>query len=59
MLGAASCFAASTIRSRWNIDDALDVSSVHGVTGILGSLYIGFCFTNGWCLLLRLLRSLL
>jgi Amt family ammonium transporter len=25
------------------IDDALDVSSVHGVTGVIGSLAIGFC----------------
>jgi Amt family ammonium transporter len=25
------------------IDDALDVSSVHGVTGVIGSIAIGFC----------------
>ena len=47
ILGAAACISASLIRSRWSIDDALDVSSVHGVTGILGSLYVGFCFSNG------------
>jgi ammonia channel protein AmtB len=28
---------------RCRIDDALDVSSVHGVTGIIGSIAIGFC----------------
>jgi ammonia channel protein AmtB len=47
MLGAAACISASVIRSRLNIDDALDVSSVHGVTGILGSLFVGFCFSDG------------
>lgn len=46
ILGAAACISASLIRSRLSIDDALDVSSVHGVTGILGSLYVGFCFSN-------------
>ena len=30
-----------------NVDDALDVSSVHGLTGVIGSLFIGFCFSDG------------
>ncbi len=47
ILGASACMSAYVIRSRWNIDDALDVSSVHGLTGILGSLYVGFCFSDG------------
>jgi Amt family ammonium transporter len=47
ILGAAACVSASLIRSRLNVDDALDVSSVHGVTGILGSLYVGLCASNG------------
>jgi Amt family ammonium transporter len=42
LLGFASYFALQTLRFRWHVDDALDVSSVHGVTGIVGSLFIGF-----------------
>ena len=41
LLGFASYFALQTLRFRFHIDDALDVSSVHGVTGIVGSLFIG------------------
>jgi ammonium transporter, Amt family len=29
------------LKEHWKIDDALDVSSVHGVTGIIGALAIG------------------
>ena len=30
-------------KGKLKIDDALDVGSVHGITGIIGSLAIGFC----------------
>ena len=30
------------LKHKLHIDDALDVSSVHGFTGIIGSLFIGF-----------------
>ena len=33
----------------------LDVSSVHGVTGILGSLFVGFCFSDGALVVVALL----
>ena len=49
ILGSAACSAAAAIRVKLDIDDALDVSSVHGLTGIIGSLYIGFCSSNGSC----------
>jgi Amt family ammonium transporter len=42
ILGFASYYAIILLKERWKIDDALDVSSVHGVTGIIGSLAIGF-----------------
>jgi ammonium transporter, Amt family len=47
ILGSAACSAAWAIRLKFNVDDALDVSSVHGLTGIIGSIYIGFCSSNG------------
>jgi len=42
ILGAASYGSAYFIKHKLRIDDALDVSSVHGLTGIIGSLSIGF-----------------
>lgn len=44
------------LKGKLKIDDALDVSSVHGITGIIGSLAIGFIASsevnpqgpNGW-----------
>ena len=30
------------LKEKLHIDDALDVSSVHGITGMIGSLAIGF-----------------
>jgi len=44
------------LKGKLKIDDALDVSSVHGITGIIGSLSIGFVASsdvnpqgpNGW-----------
>lgn len=34
------------LKGKFKIDDALDVSSVHGITGIVGSLSIGFIASN-------------
>jgi len=42
ILGAASYCSVYIIKHKLKIDDALDVSSVHGLTGIIGSLSIGF-----------------
>ena len=41
ILGFASYYAIIFLKEHLKIDDALDVSSVHGVTGIIGSLAIG------------------
>jgi len=41
VLGAASYGAAHLAKHKFRIDDALDVSSVHGLTGIIGSISIG------------------
>jgi Amt family ammonium transporter len=41
VLGLASYYAILLLKEHWKIDDALDVSSVHGVTGIVGALSIG------------------
>ena len=46
MLGFASYFGILLIKERLKIDDALDVSSVHGLTGIIGALAIGFVATT-------------
>ena len=42
VIGTASFYAIILLKERLKIDDALDVSSVHGVTGIIGTLAIGF-----------------
>lgn len=42
ILGAASFFGVSILKHRFHIDDALDVSQVHGLTGVIGSLAVGF-----------------
>ncbi len=42
ILGLASFYGVRLLRFKLHIDDALDVSSVHGITGIIGSLAIGF-----------------
>jgi ammonium transporter, Amt family len=42
ILGLASYGSALLCKRVFKIDDALDVSSVHGLTGIIGSLAIGF-----------------
>jgi len=41
VLGAASYGSCILLKHKFRIDDALDVSSVHGLTGIMGSLAIG------------------
>ncbi len=45
-LGFASYYAILLLKEHWKIDDALDVSSVHGVTGIVGALAIGILATQ-------------
>ncbi|CAF1540603.1 unnamed protein product [Adineta ricciae] len=42
ILGFTSYLSIFLIKHKLRIDDALDVSSVHGITGIVGSLAIGF-----------------
>lgn len=42
LLGAISAVAAPVVRQRFKIDDALDVSIVHGLTGVVGTLLVGF-----------------
>ena len=41
VVGLTSFYAITLIKERLKIDDALDVSSVHGITGIIGTLFIG------------------
>jgi ammonium transporter, Amt family len=41
VLGFASYYGILLFKQRLKIDDALDVGSVHGITGIIGSLAIG------------------
>jgi ammonium transporter, Amt family len=41
VLGFASYYGILLIKRHLKIDDALDVGSVHGITGIIGSLAIG------------------
>lgn len=41
VVGAASFGCCHLVRDRLGVDDALDVSSVHGVTGLIGSLIVG------------------
>lgn len=46
VLGLVSYYAILLLKEHWKIDDALDVSSVHGITGIIGSLAIGLVATT-------------
>jgi len=43
ILGVASYGSVYLLKHKLRIDDALDVSSVHGLTGVIGSIAIGFC----------------
>lgn len=47
LLGIVSYWGVEIIKFRLHVDDALDVSSVHGLTGIVGSLAIGVCASTG------------
>ena len=40
-VGLVSYFAVMLLKWRLSIDDALDVGSVHGLTGVVGSLAVG------------------
>lgn len=46
ILGFGSYYGIVLLKERLKIDDALDVSSVHGITGILGALAIGVAATT-------------
>lgn len=46
VLGFASYYGILLLKERLKIDDALDVSSVHGITGIIGSIAIGLVATT-------------
>jgi ammonium transporter, Amt family len=46
VLGFASYYGILLIKEHLKIDDALDVSSVHGITGIVGSVAIGLIATT-------------
>lgn len=46
VLGFASYFGIVLLKERLKIDDVLDVSSVHGITGITGTLWIGLFATQ-------------
>jgi Amt family ammonium transporter len=43
IIGAASYFSMWFVKAKLHIDDALDVISVHGLPGVIGSIAIGFC----------------
>lgn len=43
IIGVCSYFSMWFIKAKLRIDDALDVISVHGLPGVIGSLAIGFC----------------
>lgn len=46
-LGGSVCFyMVQVVKSRWQIDDSLDVFAVHGVGGILGSILMPLAFTE-------------
>ena len=56
IIALGAWFGIILIKDKLKIDDALDVSSVHGITGIIGALSIGFVAQtsvnpngpNGW-----------
>ncbi len=41
LAAGAACFAATLLRDRLRIDDALDVFAVHGVGGMIGAVGVG------------------
>jgi Amt family ammonium transporter len=46
ILGFSSYFAVHLMKHKLRVDDALDVSSVHGLTGVIGSIFVGFAAEN-------------
>jgi Amt family ammonium transporter len=46
LAGFVSYFGIILLKERLKIDDALDVGSVHGITGIIGAIAIGFVATT-------------
>lgn len=41
VIGVVTFFSVQLIKHRFGVDDALDVSSVHGVSGLIGSVGVG------------------
>ena len=41
--GVVCFFACTKIKSAFGYDDSLDVFGVHGVGGIVGCIFVGFC----------------
>ena len=46
IIGCVSYFGIMIIKERLKIDDVLDVSSVHGISGIMGTLSVGIFATS-------------
>jgi Amt family ammonium transporter len=47
LLGGSVCFfLVQVVKHNWKIDDSLDVFAVHGVGGILGSLFMPILFSE-------------
>lgn len=46
ILAVSAQLSIFVLKHKLKIDDALDVSSVHGVPGLVGALYIGFAGTS-------------
>jgi Amt family ammonium transporter len=47
LLGGTVCFfLVQVVKTKWKIDDSLDVFAVHGVGGILGSLFMPILFSE-------------
>lgn len=46
VLGLVSYYGIKVVRGRWPLDDSLDVCVVHGLTGVVGAVSIGFVSTT-------------
>ena len=46
VIGLCTFWTVGMFKHKLGIDDALDVSSVHGVSGIVGSIGVGFLATQ-------------
>jgi Amt family ammonium transporter len=40
------CYFGSTLKHRLKIDDALDAFGIHGISGAIGGILVGFFATN-------------